>query len=377
MCGGARCLRRLAAARVRPRDPARYAPPSRTAAIREPTPPTMPRKQSKSSGDSVAAARPSRRCCAVASECTPKLCVACKLGGLKDVFACRETLGHVAPNWDAPDAGAFFADGAVTAAEAKALADASSVVPDRSAPKKRKAPAAKAKAKAPTAAKASADAPAPPAPRAAPAAKQAKLARTVSASPAPSADSGKAYVSPDAPRADFGVDAPLVFPDLEAIDGRDAGASLRAKELRRGGTPCVLTHVDPRTMTSFARFSASPGAFPPPPWSRFARLCRKTEFASDRPGFLILAAPAAGRPLAARGRLPRRRGPRARHRRREGADPALRRDLRGRQAHPRIDARRRVRRQALARGRRLRLPPPVAVPPRRAVDGAFPPRLGS
>ncbi|KAH8052335.1 hypothetical protein JL720_14972 [Aureococcus anophagefferens] len=132
----------------------------------------MPRKQSKSSGDSVAAARPSRRCCAVASECTPKLCVACKLGGLKDVFACRETLGHVAPNWDAPDAGAFFADGAV-AAEAKALADASC------------------------------------------------------------ADSGKAYVSPDAPRADFGVDAPLVFPDLEAIDGRDAGAALRAKELRR------------------------------------------------------------------------------------------------------------------------------------------------
>ncbi|KAH8074442.1 hypothetical protein JL721_2003 [Aureococcus anophagefferens] len=134
----------------------------------------MPRKQSKSSGDSVAAARPSRRCCAVASECTPKLCVACKLGGLKDVFACRETLGHVAPNWDAPDAGAFFADGAVAAAEAKALADASSVVPDRSAPKKRKAPAAKAKAKAPTAAKASADAPAPPAP----APRQAKLART-------------------------------------------------------------------------------------------------------------------------------------------------------------------------------------------------------
>ncbi|KAH8054758.1 hypothetical protein JL722_8706 [Aureococcus anophagefferens] len=153
----------------------------------------MPRKQSKSSGDSVAAARPSRRCCAVASECTPKLCVACKLGGL-DVFACRETLGHVAPNWDAPDAGAFFADGAVTAAEAKALADA-----------------------------------------------LAKLANRFAA--ALSADSGKAYVSPDAPRADFGVDAPLVFPDLEAIDGRDAGAAIRAKELRRGGTPCVLTHA--------------------------------------------------------------------------------------------------------------------------------------
>ena len=129
-----------------PCDPA-TPPPSRTAAIREPTPPTMPRKQSKSSGDSVAAARPSRRCCAVASECTPKLCVACKLGGLKDVFACRETLGHVAPNWDAPDAGAFFADGAVTAAEAKALADASSVVPDRSAPKKRKDPNAPKKGK--------------------------------------------------------------------------------------------------------------------------------------------------------------------------------------------------------------------------------------
>ena len=81
----------------------------------------MPKLSTKSDAP-IAANRPSRRCQAVASELTPKLCVACKLGGLKekDVFTCRETMGHVAPNWDAPNAAKFFSDATVTPEEARA-----------------------------------------------------------------------------------------------------------------------------------------------------------------------------------------------------------------------------------------------------------------
>ena len=53
--------------------------------------------------------KPTRRCAV-------KVCVACKRapvrGHVDDAYHCREILGHVAPNWDAPGAEAFFTEDA-------------------------------------------------------------------------------------------------------------------------------------------------------------------------------------------------------------------------------------------------------------------------
>ena len=48
--------------------------------------------------------------------CAVKVCVACKRapvrGHADDAYHCREILGHVAPNWDAPGASSFFTEDA-------------------------------------------------------------------------------------------------------------------------------------------------------------------------------------------------------------------------------------------------------------------------
>ena len=179
--------------------------------------------------------RPRRRCQDVALECTPKLCVVCKAQNRPErfVYECRERLGHVAPNWDAPDASVYFdAEPSVAAAAARAAAE--SVVPAYGGRKRR--------AVAPP--EAAAARPPPPAkkrrpPNAVPTGAMSDF------SPTPGAGAPAA-------RGDFGLGKPLVFGRIERLDAGDPATANRAAELRRSGTPCVLFNVDPRTLTPFA-----------------------------------------------------------------------------------------------------------------------------
>merc|ERR1719421_2177361 len=74
--------------------------------------------------------RPSRRCAEIAQACAVKVCVACKRapvrGHADDAYHCREILGHVAPNWDAPGANDFFTEDAKPE-EVRAWADLEAV----------------------------------------------------------------------------------------------------------------------------------------------------------------------------------------------------------------------------------------------------------
>ena len=167
---------------------------------------------------SIASKRPPRRCCAVAEECTPKLCVACKLAGKKaaDVYTCRERLGHLAPNWDAPGASEFFET--CGAEEALVWKDADALERSSSGTKRKVRPSASGKTthggRRPGD-RSSSGAAAAAAPSSSSRSDRDSPKRLKPSGPRPTGAmsdvTGHHGLASEAPRCDFGVEAPLVF----------------------------------------------------------------------------------------------------------------------------------------------------------------------
>ena len=149
---------------------------------------------------------------------------------MDDAYHCREVLGHVAPNWDAPGANDFFTEDAKPE-EVRAWADLEAVPVQR----KKKPQQQKKRSHSPK--------------FGTPSHKRSRLP-TGAMSDLPSADPGAAAAA--APRGDFGLRKPLVFGEVVQLDATKDTTSLRAKELRRAGTPCVLTGVEARDVAPFA-----------------------------------------------------------------------------------------------------------------------------
>ena len=143
---------------------------------------------------------------------------------MDDAYHCREILGHVAPNWDAPGASSFFTEDAKPE-EVRAWADLEAVPVQRKkkpVPQKRRSHSPKFGT---------------------PSHKRSRLP-TGAMSDLPSSDPGAAAAA--APRGDFGLRKPLVFGEVVQLDATKDTTSLRAKELRRAGTPCVcLLYTSP------------------------------------------------------------------------------------------------------------------------------------
>ena len=152
--------------------------------------------------------------------CAVKVCVACKRapvrGHADDAYHCREILGHVAPNWDAPGADAFFTEDAKPE-EVRAWADLEAVPVQR---KKKPQQQQKKRSHSPK--------------FGTPSHKRSRLP-TGAMSDLPSSDPGAAAAA--APRGDFGLRKPLVFGEVVQLDATKDTTSLRAKELRRAGRP--------------------------------------------------------------------------------------------------------------------------------------------
>ena len=159
--------------------------------------------------------------------------VACKLATGKDQkppdpFHCREVLGHVLPNWDAPGADRYFEDAKTSPADVLAMAAAEAVVPVRAPPKKKRprspgpgSPPPRHRIKAPTG------------PRPTGAMSDLKQGPTRAAAPAP--------------RGDFGLKKPLVRRPRGEPTSK-LSPKLRRDALRNpsgaGRGPAARCHVD-------------------------------------------------------------------------------------------------------------------------------------
>ena len=164
--------------------------------------------------------------------CAVKVCVACKRapvrGHADDAYHCREVLGHVAPNWDAPGASSYFTEDAKPEeVQAWAAFDAVPVQHKKKPPKKKRGAS----------------------PKFGTPAHKRKAMPTGAMSDLPCSDGAAAAA---APRGDFGLRKPLVFGEVQGLDASKETTALRAKELRRAGIPCVLTGVEAKDMAPFA-----------------------------------------------------------------------------------------------------------------------------